>query len=306
MIKDEVEPLGGFIGDAFVTPVFLGGQAITAMAFIIIQSVWLGLIAAAIVLVQAFLIPKLRKRILVLGRQRQLTARQLAGRVGEAVDGAVEIHANDTSNYERADFSTRLGKIFYIRYEIFQRKFFVKFLNNFLAQFTPFVFYSLGGILAIQGQLDIGALVAVIAAYKDLPSPIKELIDWDQQRNDIQIKYDQVIEQFQPPDMIEPWVQDPETPEPEPLSGSRRRALPGTSPTISRSSATAAAARSTWACCWPDSCSPHRATSRSVGGIFPSSPRRSQAGGSPMSGRTPTYFPIPFTKTSSTASSTGP
>jgi len=219
MIKDEVEPLGGFIGDAFVTPVFLGGQAITAMAFIILQSVWLGLIAAAIVLLQAFLIPKLRKRLLVLGRQRQLTARQLAGRVGEVVDGAVEIHANDTSNYERADFSARLGRIFNLRYEIFQRKFFVKFLNNLLAQFTPFVFYSLGGILAIRGELDIGALVAVIAAYKDLPSPIKELIDWDQQRNDIQIKYDQVIEQFQPPGMIEPWVQDPETPEPEPLTG---------------------------------------------------------------------------------------
>src|SRR5262249_20035837 len=30
MIKDEVEPLGGFIGDAFVQPAFLGGQALTA------------------------------------------------------------------------------------------------------------------------------------------------------------------------------------------------------------------------------------------------------------------------------------
>lgn len=219
MIKDEVEPLGGFIGDAFVTPVFLGGQALTAMAFILVQSVWLGLIAAAIVLVQAFVIPQLRKRILVLGRERQLTARQLAGRVGEVIDGAVEVHANDTSNYERADFSSRLGRIFHVRYEIYQRKFFVKFLNNLLAQFTPFIFYSLGGLLAIRGQLDIGALVAVIAAYKDLPSPIKELIDWDQQRNDVQIKYDQVIEQFQPSGMIEPWVQDPETPEPEPLGG---------------------------------------------------------------------------------------
>ena len=32
MIKDEVEPIGGFIGDAFVQPVFLGGQALTALA----------------------------------------------------------------------------------------------------------------------------------------------------------------------------------------------------------------------------------------------------------------------------------
>jgi putative ABC transport system ATP-binding protein len=208
MIKDEVEPLGGFIGDAFVTPAFLGGQAITAMTFIIVQSLWLGLVAAAIVLVQAFIIPKLRRRILVLGRERQLTARSLAGRIGELVDGAVEIHAHDASNFERADIVARLARIFDIRFEIYRRKFSVKFLNNLLAQFTPFVFYAGGGMLAIFGHLDIGALVAVIAAYKDLPGPIKELIDWDQQRNDVQIKYDQVIEQFQPASILDPEVQD--------------------------------------------------------------------------------------------------
>jgi putative ABC transport system ATP-binding protein len=219
MVKDEVEPLGGFIGDAFVTPVFLGGQALTAMVFILVQSVWLGLVAASIVLVQAFLIPKLRKRILQLGKERQLTARQLAGRIAELVDGAIEIHAHDTSNLERADIAARLGRIFRIRFEIFQRKFFVKFLNNFLAQITPFVFYSLGGMLAISGRLDIGALVAVIAAYKDLPGPIKELIDWDQRRLDVQIKYDQVIGQFQPPEILDPARQETDAEPGPPLEG---------------------------------------------------------------------------------------
>ncbi|MEQ9606485.1 MAG: ABC transporter ATP-binding protein, partial [Kiloniellaceae bacterium] len=85
MIKDEVEPLGGFIGDAFATPLFLGGQAATAMLFIMVQSFWLGLVAAGVVLFQSYLIPRLRRRILVLGRERQLTARQLAGRIGEII-----------------------------------------------------------------------------------------------------------------------------------------------------------------------------------------------------------------------------
>ncbi len=219
MIKDEVEPLGGFIGDAFATPIFLGGQALTALAFIMVQSIWLGLVAAAVVLFQAFLIPRLRRRILVLGRERQLTARMLAGRIGELIDGAVEIHANDTTNYERADLTARLGRIFKIRYEIYQRKFFVKFLNNLLAQITPFMFYLGGGLLAITGHLDIGALVAVIAAYKDLPAPIKELINWDQQRLDVQIKYEQVIEQFQPPALIDPERQAVENDPGAPLEG---------------------------------------------------------------------------------------
>lgn len=219
MVKDEVEPLGGFIGDAFMTPVFLGGQALTAMTFILLQNVWLGSVAAVIVLVQAILIPKLRVRILELGRQRQLVSRHLAGRIGELVAGATEIHAHDTSNLERAEISRRLGIIYRIRYEIFRRKFFVKFLNNFLSQLTPFIFYALGGYLVIVGQLNIGALVAVIAAYKDLPAPVKELIDWDQQRNDVQIKYDQVIDQFHPPEMVDPENQKPHSDEVAPLSG---------------------------------------------------------------------------------------
>ncbi|MDP2330052.1 MAG: ATP-binding cassette domain-containing protein, partial [Reyranella sp.] len=51
------------------------------------------------------------------------------------------------------------------------------------------------------------AVVGVLLAYKDLPSPIKELIDWDQQRQDVQIKYEQVIDQFQPEGMMPPELQ---------------------------------------------------------------------------------------------------
>jgi putative ABC transport system ATP-binding protein len=218
MIKDEVEPLGGFIGDAFVAPAFLGGQAITALAFILAQSWWLGTITVVILLAQGIIIPRLRVKVLMLGKARQLTARQLAGRIAECVDGSADIHAHDTSNYERADVASRLARIFDIRFELYQRKFAVKFLNNMLAQLTPFLFYLVGGYLAITGHLDIGGLVAVISAYKDLPGPVKELIDWDQQRQDVQIKYEQVIDQFQPDGVIAAELQAIDAPTP-PLQG---------------------------------------------------------------------------------------
>jgi putative ABC transport system ATP-binding protein len=207
MIKDEVEPLGGFIGDAFVLPAMLGGQALTAMIFILVQNFWLGLIAAFIVLIQGVFIPRMRKRLILLGRERQLTARELAGRVGEVFDGINIVRTNDTSNYERADISHRLGRIFKIRYDLYQWKFLVKFINNFLAQVTPFIFYSLGGYLALQGRLDVGQLVAVIAAYKDLPTPLKELIDWDQARQNVEVKYAQVLEQFDVEGILDPALQ---------------------------------------------------------------------------------------------------
>lgn len=196
MIKDEVEPIGDFAGDAFIQPAFLGVQAMTAMTFILLQNVLLGLVALSIVLVQAILIPRLRRRQLILGRQRQLEQRMLAGRIGSVVEAAPTIHSNGAVEYQKSLVERQLTKLLDIRVALFKRKFAVKYLNNLLAQITPFFFYAIGGYFALRGQLDVGQLVAVIFAYRDLPPPIKELIDWDQQRNDIAIKYEQVIGQF--------------------------------------------------------------------------------------------------------------
>ncbi|MEO1399027.1 MAG: ABC transporter transmembrane domain-containing protein, partial [Pseudomonadota bacterium] len=219
MVKDEVEPFGEFIGDAFVQPVYLGGQALVAFVFILNQSFWLGMIAVAIIAFQVTIIPYLRRRVLELGRMRQLTARLLSGRIGEIVDGIAAVHVNDTSNYERAELSSRLSQIFFIRYELYQRKFFIKFLNNFLAQLTPFLFYVVGGYFAISGSLNVGQLIGVINAYKDLPSPINGLIMWDQKRTDIDIKYAQIVEQFNVKGMLDARMQAVSDTPVEPLHG---------------------------------------------------------------------------------------
>jgi putative ABC transport system ATP-binding protein len=196
IIKDEVEPIGGFIGDAFIQPAFLGAQALTAMIFIMVQSFWLGLVALVIVLIQAFVIPALRKELIRLSRDRQIASRKLSGRIGEIVETAPTIHAIGASSFSRAEIGDRLGVLFLIRAKLFKRKFAVKYLNNLLAQITPFFFYAIGGYLALTGALSIGQLVAVIAAYRDLPPPIKELIDWDQERADVTVKYQQILAQL--------------------------------------------------------------------------------------------------------------
>ena len=219
MIKDEVEPFGEFIGDAFMQPAFLGGQALVAFVFILTQSFWLGLIAVAIIAIQMVIIPILRRRVLELGRERQVTARLLSGRIGEIVEAITAVRMNDTSNYERSEISNRLGQIFFIRYELYQRKFFIKFLNNFLAQLTPFLFYVVGGYLAIRGTLNVGQLVGVINAYKDLPTPIKGLITWDQKRVDIDVKYAQIVENFNVPGLLDAHMQAPFEGEVPPLEG---------------------------------------------------------------------------------------
>ena len=209
MVTAEVEPLGGFIGDALAQPAFQGGTLITIVAFMFAQDLVLGLAAVALYPLQAYVIPKLQRQVNNLSKERVRTVRRLAERIGEAVSGIEEIHANDTSERHRADFARWAGTIYAIRLKIYRKKFFIKFLNNFLAQLTPFFFFSIGGYLVIKGGLTFGALVAVLSAYKDLSSPWKELLDWYQQKEDARVKYDQLVEQFRPAGMLAEGLQEP-------------------------------------------------------------------------------------------------
>jgi putative ABC transport system ATP-binding protein len=215
MIKDEVEPVGEFAGDAFIQPFFLGAQALTALTFILVQNAGLGTIALAVVLVQAILIPRLRRRLITLGVERQIESRKLAGRIGAVVEAAPAIHTHGAAAYNRAGIDNQLARLLGIRISLFKRKFAVKYLNNLLAQVTPFFFYALGGYLALRGSLDLGQLLAVIVAYRDLPPPIKELIDWDQQRTDITVKFQQIASVFASGDLL-PEVDASKLPEAPP------------------------------------------------------------------------------------------
>ncbi len=215
MITSEVEPLGGFIGDAVAQPAFQGGTLLTILIFMFAQDVVLGIAAVALYPLQVYLIPKLQRQVNALAKERVRTVRRLAENIGETVSAIEEVHANDTSELHRADFSRWVGTIYGIRLKIYRKKFFIKFLNNFIAQLTPFFFYSIGGYLVITGRLTFGALVAVLSAYKDLSSPWKELLDWYQQKEDARVKYDQLVEQFRPTGMLPENLQIPaESPAP--------------------------------------------------------------------------------------------
>jgi ABC-type multidrug transport system fused ATPase/permease subunit len=209
MITGEVEPLGGFIGDAFALPAFQGGTLLTILAFMFVQDWVLGVAAVALYPLQMYLIPKLQRQVNLLAKERVRTVRRLSERIGEAVSNVEEIHVHDTAEMHRAEFSLFVGKIYDIRFSIYKKKFFIKFLNNFLAQLGPFFFFSIGGYLVITGDLTFGALVAVLAAHKDLSAPWKELLQWYQQKEDAKIKYEQLIEQFAPPDILAEALQQP-------------------------------------------------------------------------------------------------
>lgn len=213
MVTAEAEPMGGLMGDALAQPVLQAGQMLTILSFLFLQSFWFGVAACAMIPLQAWLIPKLQKQINLLNKKRVVQVRALAAEIGENAAGASTLRLNGGWRYRKAMVSDRLGRLFAIRFEIYQKKFFMKFLNNFITQLTPFFFFSVGGFLVIQGSVTLGALVAALAAYKDLSSPWKELLAYYNQSQDMSLRWEVIAERFAPDGMIDDGLFDtvPET-----------------------------------------------------------------------------------------------
>lgn len=212
MITGESEQVGAFTAGAIADPAFLGGQLGMALVFILLQDPFLGAAALVFYPVQIYVIPKLQKKVSQLAKARLREVRRLSDHLGESVGGIVDVHAHDAANYELARFTDRLGVIYRIRLELFKRKYVIKFLNNFIDKLAPFFFYLIGGILVLQGDITLGALVAVIGAHKEMAAPWKELLTWYQQREDAKAKYEQIVTQFDPPGLVDEDVllRDPE------------------------------------------------------------------------------------------------
>lgn len=203
IITSESEQLGGFIGESIATPVYQGGTLLVYIGFILIQDPVLGAAAIASYPLQAYLIPKLQKRVVRLNRARSKNIRALSRDINEMVTAASEMHARAGSQLHLLTVSERLYQNFRVRYEIYKRRFLIKLLDSFISQLAPFFFYAIGGYMVIQGQISLGSLVAVLAAYTDLAGPWRELLNYYQHMVEMVMRYESVIEHFDHKEMSE-------------------------------------------------------------------------------------------------------
>jgi len=196
MITAETSNLGYFIAEAFAVPAIALGTLATIVLFMFMQNWMMGVAAIALYPLQIYLIPKIQKKINLLQRQEVQAMRDISQRITDVVAGSSEIHGNDTAQYELADFSQRLGTVFGFRVQMSSQRYVANVINQFFSQLTPFFFLSIGGYLVIVGELSLGSLVAVLAAYKDMYSPWKDLIDYYQKSEDARVRYEQLRQFF--------------------------------------------------------------------------------------------------------------
>lgn len=177
MIVRELEVVAGFFGDVLVLPVFQLGSFLTILLFLFVQNPVLGLVAISLLPVQMIVVPMMQRKINALNQERLSEVGGLSEKVGQI--NMRSIGAAYTS----------VEKLRNIRIAMYRQKFLMKALYNFSMHLVPFFFYSVGGYLVLNDGLTFGALIAALAAYKDLSSPLKELFKYYQTAQDVKVRW---------------------------------------------------------------------------------------------------------------------
>lgn len=196
VVVQEVEPIGYFGGSLAVVPVIHGGALLTSILFLTMQNPALALAALLMLPLQLTLLPGMQKRLNAKVRDRVRSTRRLGGLMVSAGSDAgglgsrAKVSPSDKSILRhQMQMTASLEKI---RVEISDLKGKIKGLYNYTSNLTPFFFFTIGGYLVVNQQLSLGALVAALAAYREISPALRELFDYMQNWSDAKARFSEV------------------------------------------------------------------------------------------------------------------
>ncbi|MEM7438490.1 MAG: ABC transporter ATP-binding protein [Pseudomonadota bacterium] len=190
IMSSEVEKLGGFAGSAISGPLFEIGTLASILGYMFYVEPLVASIALALYSPQLILVPLFQIRMNRLAQEKALKVRELGNFI---VD-------NPEDDLLRAEppksFTDLIEVILSIRRKFILTKQTMKTINNILIALGPFSVICFGGYLVIQGEIEIGVIVAFVSGLERLGSPIRELVGSYSQIMDARMRYETLLGAF--------------------------------------------------------------------------------------------------------------
>ncbi len=181
MVVAEVEPVGNFIGAAVSEPLLQAGILATVISYVIHIDRWMGAAAIALFIPQMVFVPLMQHGMNRRTRARVWLLRQIGAGliVTDPQDAPVSV--------ENAD---RIDRVFRINMRIFELKFTMNYLMNLCTHAQIIMALLLGGWRVIEGNLEIGGVVAFISGIARLTDPWGDLVNYlrDLSVNEVKFK----------------------------------------------------------------------------------------------------------------------
>ena len=168
MVSAEAEQVGKFMGSAISEPIVQAGTLVVVVGYIAANQPALGLIAFSIILPQVIIVLFVQKRVNSLVSKRVRTLRQATALLAEDNNQVLQISSN-------------FDEIYQIRSKIFSWKQSSKFLLSTINGLGTVAVLVLGGWQVLNGETDVGTVVAATVGLTRLQGPIKQLVSFYRQ-----------------------------------------------------------------------------------------------------------------------------
>ncbi len=169
MVVAEVEPVGNFVGSSISEPLLQTGILATVIAYMVHLDPWMGAAALFLFFPQFVFVPLMQH-----GMNRRTGMRvRLLRQIG------VGLIARGGSGAAAEQGEARcIERVFHVDMGIFELKFTMNFLMNLCSHLQIIAALLLGGWRVLQGELEIGGIVAFISGVGRLNDPWGDLVNY--------------------------------------------------------------------------------------------------------------------------------
>lgn len=190
MMSSEVEKLGGFAGSAISGPLFEIGTLVSILGYMFYVEPMVASIGVVLYTPQLILVPYLQSIMNRLAQKKALEVRKLGNFIVDTPEDSI-LRAKPPEV-----FSSLVEKILSLRTRFILTKNIMKTINNILIALGPFGVITYGGYMAINGNLEVGVILAFVTGLERLASPVRELVGSYSQITDARMRYATLLAGF--------------------------------------------------------------------------------------------------------------
>ncbi len=190
MLSSEVEKLGGFSGSAISGPLLQIGTLISILCYMFWVEPLVATIALGLYSPQFFIVPWFQARLNRLAANKAVKVRELSAFIVENAEDDLMGKAPPQG------FLSVTDQILALRIKFLTIKNVMKSINNVLIALGPFGVIAYGGWLVIQGEIEVGVILAFVSGLERLGGPIRELTASYSQITEASMRYRILLDAF--------------------------------------------------------------------------------------------------------------
>ncbi|HVJ42277.1 MAG TPA: hypothetical protein VM639_12305 [Dongiaceae bacterium] len=186
LLLNEVEPVGGFIGISVMQPLLQGGILVSVFGYLTFIDPQMALLNLLIFAPQFIFVPLLQRAINRRAKRRVSVLRAVSGGViGSATAPSAGVIQADYGSEQ----DSRVDRIYRLNMGIYKLKFSMNFLMNLMYHLGVIGALAIGGWFVIEGQTEIGTVVAFVSGLAKINDPWGDIVDWFREMTVTRVKY---------------------------------------------------------------------------------------------------------------------